>query len=595
MAEKKRIISGVFNITFLGIVIAAVIIVNVISSIVYKRFDMTEDQRYSLANGTIEYLEKAENFKSRLHLKIYLEGNLPAELSYFRNAVEDKLKEFKEYAGDRIEYTFIDPNAGTDQENQELHDLLWSKGKGILPMNVVYSKDGEQSQLLLWPGAVIEYGGSTVNTVQLLPGSRTGQPFQLKGMSDMIQNSINNLEYMLISAIRRSTQSRKPRIAFLQGHGELEFKETQRFRALLTPYYSVADIELNDSIHALDNVDGLIIARPQEKFSDKDLYLIDQFVMKGGRLMCFLDQLYLPEDTLNKYGQTNTVRYENGLDRLLFDYGLKINDNYVIDVRCAPKQVPLANQPMIPWFFHVLATPTSHPIARNVEPVSLKYTSEIQLLVGQDPNIALTPVLTSSTNATVTGLAPMVSMGFPLNYGDNPELTPDPDNENNKRCLAGLAEGMFTSHFRNRIVDEFIGNPDIDYKDKSTKEGKVFVVGNGRMIANQYDSMPKQIGEGYMYRPKELNGLQFDEELARMQVPHFFGNQEFIQNLADYMMGDNSVLDIRSRQIDIHEIDKERVKSEASFFKILNMLLPVGIIVLLALGMAYLRKRKFAR
>ena len=154
---------------------------------------------------------------------------------------------------------------------------------------------------------------------------------------------------------------------------------------------------------------------------------------------------------------------------------------------------------------------------------------------------------------------------------------------------------MFTSHFRNRIVDEFINNPDIDYKDKSTKEGKVFVVGNGRMIANQYDSMPKQIGEGYMYRPKELNDLQFDEELARMQAPHFFGNQEFIQNLADYMMGDNSVLDIRSRQIDIHEIDKERVKSEASFFKILNMLLPVGIIVLLALGMAYLRKRKFAR
>ncbi|TNE73630.1 MAG: hypothetical protein EP333_06485, partial [Bacteroidetes bacterium] len=215
MAEKKRLISGLFNLTFLGIVIVAVILLNVISSFVYERVDMTSDKRYSLAEGTITYLKKSENFKSRLSMKIYLAGNLPAELSYFRNAVEDKLKEFKQYAGDRIEYVFVDPNQGTDEEQKELHDQLWAKGQGILPMNVVYSKDGEQSQLLLWPGATIDYGGSTVNTVQLLPGSKSGQPFQLKGMSEMIQNSVNNLEYLLISAIRRATQETKKRIAFL--------------------------------------------------------------------------------------------------------------------------------------------------------------------------------------------------------------------------------------------------------------------------------------------------------------------------------------------------------------------------------------------
>lgn len=591
---KKKVVSSIFNLTFLGIVLVAVILINVIGSMVYRRFDMTEDQRYSLANGTIEYLKKSDNFKGRLSMKIYLEGNLPAELAYFRNAVEDKLKEFKLYAGDRIEYEFIDPNEGTDKENQELHDQLWAKGKGILPMNVVYSKDGEQSQLLLWPGAVLEYGGSTVNSVQLLPGSKSGQPFQLKGMTDMIQNSINNLEYILISAIRRATQESKPRVAFLQGHGELPFKETQRIRSLLTPYFNVADITLNDSIHALDNVDGLIIARPQERFSDKDLYLIDQFVMKGGRLMCFLEQLYLPEDTLDKYGATNTIRYENGLDRMLFDYGLKIHENLVIDANCVPKQVPLANQPMIPWFFHVLATPTNHPIARNVEPVSMKYVNEIQF-VGQDPNVALTPILTTSTNATVTGLAPMVSLGMPMNYGKNPELVPDPKNEINKKCIAGLAEGKFTSYFKNRIVDEFVNNPEIDYKDKSTKEGKIFLIGNAQMIANKYDSMPDQLGNGYMYRPKQINDLQFDEELMRLQIPHFFGNQEFFQNMTDYMMGDNSVLDIRSRQIDIHKIDPAKVKSDATFYKIINMVLPVGIIVLLAIGLFYIRKRKFAR
>lgn len=594
MAEKKRILSGIFNYTFLGIVIAAVVLINVINAFVYTRVDMTSDKRYSLAEGTVEYLKKADNFKGRLNMKIYLAGNLPAELAYFRNAVEDKLKEFKQYAGDRIEFQFIDPNDGTDQEQKELHDLLWDQGRGILPMNVVYSKDGEQSQLLLWPGAIIEYGGATVNTVQLLPGSKMGAPFQLNGINELIQNSINNLEYLLISSIRRATQETKKRVAFLQGHGELTFQETQRIRALLTPYYNVVDIELKDSIHALDKVDGLIIARPRTKFSDKDLYLIDQFVLKGGRLMCFLDQLYLPEDTLMRYGQTSTVRYETGLDRLLFDYGLKIHDNYIIDAQCVPKQVPLANKPVIPWFFHVLATPTSHPISRNVEPVALNYTNEIQF-VGNDPDIALTPILTTSTNATGTGLAPLVSLAMPMNYGKNPELVPNPGNESNKKCLAGLAEGMFNSYFKNRIVEEFINSPEVDYKESSVKEGKVFVIGNGRFIANEYDSMPNKLGTGYMYRPKQLNTLQFSDELVKLQIPHFFGNQEFFQNLADYMMGDNSVLDIRSRQIDIHHIDQEKVKTHATYFKVINLLIPIGSILVLAFAINYLRKRKFAR
>lgn len=594
MSEKKKIVSGLYSYSFLAIVFAAVIIVNIIGSFIYKRFDMTEDQRYSLAKGTIDYLKKSDEFKGKLNITIYLEGNLPAEINLFRNAVEDKLIEFKQYAGDRIEYQFKDPNAGTKEEQKELQDQLWAQGRGILPMNITYMKDGEHTQMRLWPGAVIEYGGSTTNTIQLLPGSKTGNPFQLNAMTEMIQNGINNLEYILVSSLRRATQEVKPRIAFLQGHGELTFPQTQRVRALLTPYYSVADISLNDSIHALDDVDGLIIARPTSRFSDKDMYIIDQFVMNGGRLMCFLDKLYLPEDTLMKYGQTNTFRYDLGIDRMLFDYGLKVNDNYIVDARCVPMAIPGSNKALMPWFFHVLATPTSHPISRNVEPVALKYTSEVQF-VDQNENVALTPILTSSTNSNVTGLAPLVSLAMPVNYGDNPQLAPNPESESNKRCIAGLAEGMFSSYFKNRIVDAFAKNPDSKFKESSDTEGKVFVIGNGRMLANQYDSMPKKMGEGYMYRPKQLNDLVYDEDLVKMQMPHLFGNQEFIQNLTDYMMGDNSVLDIRSREIAIHEIDKEKVKKDATYYRLINLLLPIGLIVLLGLGMHYIRLRRFAK
>ena len=190
---KGKLIKGIYNWTFLLVMTGVVIIVNVISSYKYVRLDMTDDQRFSLAPSTIEFLEDTDKLKGRINLRIYLEGKLPADLSNFRDALEDKLKEFKQYAGDRIEYQFIDPHVGTDEEKNETFANLFDQGRGIRPMDVVYMKDGSQSQMLIWPGAVIDYGGSDVQTIQFLPGSKTGEPFQLNGMSDLIQHSINNL------------------------------------------------------------------------------------------------------------------------------------------------------------------------------------------------------------------------------------------------------------------------------------------------------------------------------------------------------------------------------------------------------------------
>lgn len=595
MAEKKQLVKGLYNWALLAIIIIGIVLINIISSFVYKRFDTTADQRYSLSQGTVKFLKNSENFKTRLNLKIYLAGNLPAELKHFKNAIENKLSEFKEIAGNKIEYQFIDPNVGTEGEQKELFDHIFAEGKGILPMNMVYMKDGSQTQMMLWPGAIINYGGSSVQSIQLLPGSKSDRPYQLSGMSDLIQNSINNLEYMLISSLRRATLDKKPKIAFLQGHGELTYPQTQRVRALMSPYFTVTDVALNDSIHALDNVSGLIIARPRKTFSDKDLYLIDQFVMKGGRLMCFLDELYFNEDSLKMTGETHTARYPAlRLDKMLFDYGLKINDNYVLDAHSAPTQVENARVSVIPWFYNVLATPTKHAISRNVEPVFLPYTNEIQF-VGNSPDIALTPILTSSSNSMASGMAPMLRLGMYQNYGKSPQLVSNPESETNQKCLAGLAEGMFKSHFRNRIVDAFVKSSDINYYEKSINEGKVMLIGNGRFIMNEYDSAPSRTGNSFQYRPKNVNDLQFSQELINLKIPHFFGNQEFFQNMADYMMGDNSVLDIRSRQIDIHEMNKDRVKTHAGMYRILNIGVPVLLIVILAIVFIVIRRRKYTQ
>ncbi len=594
---KFNFTKGLYNWTVLGLLAAVLVLLNFIGSMLYFKLDMTKDQRYSLANSTVNYLSDKKNFENRISIQIYLDGNMPSELKNFQNALKDKLKDFKRIAGTRIEFLFTDPNVGTEDEINALRAQLYDRGKGILPLEILYLKDGTQSQMLLFPGALLSYsvnGITKEGVVQFLPGTQPGRPYALEQMSEMIENALNNLEYNLLSAMRRLTQTSKPTIAFLQGHGELNPAETMRARALISPYYQIKDVALNDSIAALKDVDGLIIADPQIPFSQKDLYLIDQFVMRGGKLLCFMNTLALNEDTLNATGMTHTTRKNLLLDRLLFDYGIKIKENYVLDANCAPKIVPFAETAFLPWFYHMLATPSLHPMTRNVDPISLKYANEIEFV--QLPKAQLTPILTSSSNSIPSGLQPLVNLALPLNYGKNPKLVDNPEDPINKLCVAGLSEGFYQSHFKNRIVAEFTNSKDANYLEESQKETKILVVGNGTFIRNSYDSIldPQKINS-YLYRPIAINELKVDAELAQRRIPIIFGNQELFQNMVDYMMGDNSVLDIRSRQIDIKEIDKEKVKSSSLFYKSMNMMLPLLLILALAFVMNWIRQRRYTR
>lgn len=606
MAQKKsKGLKLAYHWILLIFALTGAILVNIVATYTSKRFDMTDDQRYSLAPSTQEFLEKSDStFKGRVYIEIFLDGTLPAELDRFRDAIEDKLKEFKNIAGDRIEYKFTDPKMGSKQDVKEREYKLWDEGHGILPMNVMYTKDGHQSQMRLWPAAIMQYGGASDSrelVVQLLPGTKSGQPFVLEEIPQIIENATRNLEYNLMNGLRRVTREKTPTIGFLQGHGELNFGATYRARSIIGLDYSVKNVTIDGQVNALDEVDGLVIAGPTQRFSNEDLYVIDQFVMRGGRLMCFTDALEIREDTLAIYKQTHTSRIETGLSNLLFDYGIGMKDNYVLDAKCAVKAISLEQNARLPWFYHVLATPTSHPVSRNVEPVSLKYTSELELNHNMK-NVVVTPILQSSTNATATGSTPLVTYAIPMNYIDIergekvPKLALNPKSKQNIRDLAAVSQGTFKSYFKTRLPPEFKEQKELKYLAKSSKEGKVFVVGNSRMIQNEYDSVLNATGQEFMYRPKSgVNDLLYDRELVSIRFPHLFGNQDFFQNLVDFMMDDNSVLDIRSRQIEIRNIDKTKVLEESSFYKLVNVGLPIAIILVLALAMFFIRKRKYAR
>ena len=198
-------------------------------------------------------------------------------------------------------------------------------------MEIKYSKNAKETKMMLWPGAVLSFAknGMPMETVvQLLPGTSPDRPFILNQMPEVVESALNNLEYNLVSALRRLTTVEKKKIAFLQGHGELNDYETRIAKSLISPYYSVKNVTIDGYINALDGFDALIIADPKTTFSEADLFTIDQFIMKGGDLMCFMNTLDINQDTLFAQGFTHSSRKNLRLEHMLFDYGFKINDNH---------------------------------------------------------------------------------------------------------------------------------------------------------------------------------------------------------------------------------------------------------------------------
>ncbi len=573
------------------IVLVAVVLINIIGHFTSYRIDMTSDNRYSLADGSISYLKDIQKLENRISIKIYLEGELPSELRSYRNSLEEKLKDFKRYAGDRIEYTFINPNEGSDEDKQLLFEQIYNKGSGVLPMEITFSKNAKETKLMLWPGAVLSFtlnGIPQETVVQLLPGTSVDRPFSMYQMPEVVEKGLNDLEYNLISALRRLSSLKKKKIGFLQGHGELNQYETKIARLLIAPYYNIQDIELQNNIHALDDFDGLIIADPKRNFSDKDLYLIDQFVMRGGNLMCFMNTLEINKDTLLRQGFTHSERKNIRLNDLLFDYGFKIKDNLIMDVNSVPKFDRRFNESRVNWYYQLLSTNTTHPTVKNIEPIALEFANQIEPI-----NDNVTPVLISSKNSNYTGLAPIVELNMASNFDPlNPVLSPD-DQITNNLCFAATSEGKYRSYFNNRIVADFINNPDSKFLKESKTPANIFVVSNGTFLANTYRM--SQTRQGPKADFKGFNELKMNADDVALNTKRAIGNQDFFLNIVDFVMGENYMLDIRSRQIDVREIDKSKIQIFANFYKIINLFVPISIILLLGVTLNFYRMRRYKK
>jgi gliding-associated putative ABC transporter substrate-binding component GldG len=570
------------------IALAIIILLNIVVSFVDFRVDFTRDQRYSLTPSTVDFLSADTTLTDKILFKIYLEGEFPAEVERLQTAVSNKLDEFKYYAGDRIEYEFINPNEGSIEDQEALKEQLFDKGRGIRPVDITYRSQGSANIVEIFPGAVVEYRGETIDHIRFMEG---GQYRLDQRLEDRIQRGINDLEYKFMQVLAKATRKEKKKLAFIHGHGELGIPYTQGARRNIDDAYVIDDIKINGAIQALDPYDGIIIADPSEKFSDKDKFVIDQYLMSGGNIMVFHNPLHIDNDTIRRTGKVHSTRKRTELPDLLYDYGIKINEDLVVDANYSPFVMPGIPKGYVNWYFYVRAQGTEHPISSMVDPVKLPYVSSMQFVKTKNktrPSV----ILASSSNSKSFGNAPLLSVAMESAFGENPVFQDNPEDELNKLMLGGIMEGRFESAFKNRIVSAYANNPDARFLEESEEQGKLMVIANGTFFKNSFfDSVAVPEENRYKYVPRMPRGKEIDELFDGRRM----GNFEFFENCVDYMLGENTLLAIRSRTIDLHPTDKLKIEKHGSFYKFINIIIPVLFIALLAFVIIFTRRHKYAK
>ncbi len=551
------------DLTTLGLTIIILILLNFVGSFVFHRFDLTSEKRYTLSDATKKLLGKLNDV---VYVKVYLEGDFSSGFKNLRKETKELLNEFRAYSNDNLEYEFINPSANPDKKQQkEIFKQLYDKG--LHPTNDVQSKGvSEKSENIIWPGAIVSYKGHEL-PCQLL---------KTQGTEGGLNNSIQALEYEFASCINNLNTVIKPEVAFISGHGELDTLAVQDIFNSLQDYYIMRRISINEQLDALKPFKAIVIAKPDTLISEKDKFIIDQFIMNGGKVLWAVDALNTSVDSLHVLRQTMAIPYDLNLDDMLFKYGARINPNLVISMDAA--EIPI-NQAMrgeaprivpMPWIFTPLATPINkHPISKNLDLVKITYGSSIDTISAK--GITKTILLQSSKySKTLTS-----PVRIDLNYlGYKPLAREFTDSY---QPMAVLLEGEFKSLYENRPLDK-VFLKEINYKNKSKKTSMI-VISDGDIMRN--DIQPSS-GKSYP--------LGFDKYTGKM-----YGNKNFILNCINYLCDDSGLLSVRSRELTLRMLDKEKIKEGKLKWQLINTLLPILIIILFGLFQNYNRKRKYAR
>ena len=547
------------NKSYINIVIVLImlVLINFVSIYVYKRFDLTNDNRYTLSDTTIELIEGIEE---PLQIKVYLQGDFPAEFKRLQIETNQFLTELSEI-NDLVQFRFINPVSSSK-------DLI---KKGLQPSRLTVEEDGKLSEAIIFPWAIVNYKDKEENVSLLVDAIGSSQ-----GQEQQLQYSIENLEYEFVNAIHKISTDKNKSIAILKGNGQPADVYLYSFLKSLGEHYKLAEYTL-DSVESnpeqtllnLTQYDLSIIVKPSQSFSEKEKFVLDQYIMQGGKTLWLLDNVYAEMDSLIQSGKTLAFNRDLNLTDMLFSYGVRINYNMTKDLYSSSIRLAAGNtgnqvqyKDFLWPYFPLIFSDNSNAITKNIDPVLLKFPSSIDTLKNA---IKKTILLQSSPLSKIIGTPSNISLN---------EIAVEPDKNEYKDAntnLGVLLEGSFNSAYKNRILPFNLST----YKQEGL-QNKMIIIGDGDIAINE-----------------TLRGepLPLDKDKWTNQN---YGNLEFLLNSIHYLIDDKGLLSLRSKSLQIQFLDKEKAFEEKSYWQLINLVLP--LLILFGFGWLFnvLRKRRYS-
>lgn len=554
------------NLKTLGITIFILVVLNVLGTIFFHRFDLTKDQRYTLSPTSLGIVKQVQN---PLSIKIYMAGDLPADFRRLQQETKQLLEEFQAY-NSNIVFEFVDP-LENEEESDELTKSLFQKG--LTPINITVDDKGKQSQAMVFPWAIAVYNNKEVNIPLLknIMGASTTQK---------VIGSIQHLEYSIADAINKITKDKQKKVAIIKGNGELKERHIANMLKQIHESYLIGPFTLdsvaknpNGTLRELKKYDLAIISKPTEKFSDEEKEVLDQFIMNGGKTLWLIDQVAADMDSLyNDIGATLVYPRDLNLNDMFFKYGFRINPDLIKDEQGTPIKLATGEQGSATqyqdfiWKFAPQVYPTSqHPIVKNLGGIKFDFANPIDTLKN---GIKKTVLLQSSQYSKTIGSPVEVN----LNMVTEKTTPQDYLNKGNKP-LAVLLEGSFHSAFENRVLP---------FKDNSFtaqgKPNKMIVVADGDIARNQLDKNMMPVELGYDQRTGNL-----------------YDNKDFVMNCINYLLDDTGLINIRSKDVELPLLDKEKVYESYTFTQFITIGVPILILLVFGLVFTFVRKRKYSK
>jgi gliding-associated putative ABC transporter substrate-binding component GldG len=554
-----------------GLFCGILLFVNILANTFYTHLDLTEEKRFTLTRPTRELLG---GLKDRVYVQVLLEGEFPAGFKRLQTATREMLDDFRSVSG-YIDYQFDDPGQGTLEEVNDRRKALAEQG--IIPVNLRVADQGQRSQQLIYPVAVVHYANRRIPVKLLENESPTLNP------EVVINNSVTLLEYKLANAIKKILTPERPSILFTRGHGELGDLQTADLERSLNQFYNTDRITLDSVVQLKPEACALlVVAKPVAGFSERDKFKIDQYVMQGGRVLWLIDRLNADLDSMRHTGRFVPTDYPLNIEDMLFKYGARIQPDLILDLECS--KIPLAtgqmgNAPqmeLFPWYYHPTVLPGgNHPIVKNLDRVELRFCSSIDTIRTKTA-VKKTRLLSSSRYSRLQ-FSP-VDLNFDLL-----KYEPDPAKfDKGMQTVGLLLEGVFPSNYENRVSQEMLAGLQqlgMSFKAESAPT-RMLVISDGDVAANFVrDAARKE------WLPLGLN--RFENAT--------YANKELMLNAIEYLIDPSGVIEARTKEVKLRLLDTVKARKEATLWRSLNIALPLVFLGIFGWFFNWRRKLRYAK